>query len=130
MSRRPAAVAIVVAGLAACIASDVYLNVAADFASGVDFVLVGWNLVPFALLAGILLVSRVSIPAAALATLLMAALVLFAFWGEASDLNSADPSSTGEIVLIISSFWDVLLIGIVCGVDAVAQQAIRNRRTS
>jgi hypothetical protein len=130
VSRRRAALAIVVAGLAACSASDVYLNVAADFESGVDFVLVGWNLVPFALPAAILLVSRVSIPASALATLLMAALVLFAFWGEASDLNSADPSSTGEIVLIVSPFWDVLVIGIVCGVDAVVRQAIGNRRAS
>jgi hypothetical protein len=130
VSRRRAALAVVVAGLAACSASDVYLNVAADFERGVDFVLVGWNLVPFALLAAIVLVSRVSFRAAALATLLMAAFVVYVFWGEASDLNSGDPSSTGEIALGIAPFWDVLLIGVVCGVDAVVQQAIRNRRAS
>lgn len=77
-----------------------------------------------------MLVSRVSIAAAALATVLMAALLLFASWGEASELNSADPSSTGEIVLIIGPFWDALLIGIVCGVDAVIQQVVRNRPAS
>ena len=63
--------------------------------------------------------------AALVATALMAAFVVFAFWAEASDLNSSDPSSTGVIVLGIGPFYDAVLIGIVCAVDAVVRQVRR-----
>lgn len=120
--RRRAAIAIVLVGLAACVAGDVYLNSVDEYSSGIDFVVVAWNLAPFALLAGILLVSRVSLPAAGVATALMTAFVVFAFWAEASDLTSSDPSSTGVLVLVVGPFYDSVLIGIVCGLDAVARK--------
>jgi hypothetical protein len=122
--RRRAAIGVALAGLAACVAAVVYLDAVAPDSewSGGDLLLVGWNLVPFLLLAGVVLVSRVSIPAVALATLLMAGFVIFAFWADASDLNSSDPSSTGVIILGIGPFYDVVLIGIVCGVDAVVRK--------
>jgi hypothetical protein len=76
-------------------------------------------------LGGIVAVSEVSLPAAALATALMTAFVLFAFWAEASDLKSPDPSSTGVIILGIGPIYDAILIGIVCGIDAVVRQVRR-----
>jgi hypothetical protein len=123
--RARAAIAIGLVGLGACIASDVYLIAVDEYSSGVDFGLVAWNLLPFGILAGVVAISRVSLPAAAFATLLMTAFVLFAFWAEAQDLQSDDPSSTGEIILVVGPFYDAVLIGIVCGVDAVVRELRR-----
>ena len=122
--RRRAAVGIALAGLAASRTSELYLNhVAPDSAwSGGDLLLVGWNWLPFLVLAGVVAVSRVSLPAAALATLLVAALVVVFFWAEASDLESSDPSSTGVIVLAIGPFYDMVIVSVVCGLDAVARK--------
>lgn len=119
--RRRAAIAIVLVGLAACVAGSVYLNSVDEYSSGIDFVVIAWNLAPFALLAGIVLVSRVSLPAAGIATALMTAFVVLAFWAEASDLTSSDPSSTGVLILVVGPFYDAVLIGVVCGVDAVVR---------
>jgi hypothetical protein len=119
--RARAATAIVLVGFAACFAGDLYLNSVDEYASGADFGLVLWNLVPFALLAGLVLVSRVSFMAAGIAAALMTAFVVFAFWAEASDLTSSDPSSTGVLILVVGPFYDAVLIGIVCGVDAVVR---------
>jgi hypothetical protein len=115
-------VAVALAGLAVCVASDVYLEHVDPASSGLDFLLVGWNWLPFLLLAGVFAVSRVSLPAAALATLLMGALVVALFWAEASDVSSSDPSSTGAIALAIGPFYDLVIISVVCGLDVVARK--------
>jgi hypothetical protein len=119
--RARVAVAGALAGLAVCVASDLYLE-HVDPASGLDFLLVGWNWLPFLLLAGLFAVSRVSVPAAAIATLLMSALVVALFWAEASDVSSSDPSSTGAIALAIGPFYDLVIISVVCGLDVVARK--------
>jgi hypothetical protein len=120
--RARVAVAVALAGLAVCVASDVYLEHVDPASSGLDFLLVGWNWLPFLLLAGVFAVSRVSLPAAALATLLMGALVVALFWAEASDVSSSDPSSTGAIALAIGPFYDLVIISVVCGLDVVARK--------
>ena len=125
--RRRVALAVAAAGLAVCAASDVYLNVSTPDSqwSGGDFLLVAWNWVPFALLAGVVAVSRVSYSAATVGTVLMGALVVVLFWAEASDLRSSDPSSTGAIALAIGPFYDAVIIALVCGVDAIVRKLAR-----
>src|SRR5207253_2774073 len=54
--RARAAIAIGLVGLAACTASDVYLNTVDEYTSGVDVGLVAWNLLPFGILAGVVAV--------------------------------------------------------------------------
>jgi hypothetical protein len=120
--RARAAVIVALAGLAVCVASDLYLEHVDPASSGIDLLLVAWNWLPFLLLAGVFAVSRVSLPAAALATLLMGALVVALFWAEASDVSSSDPSSTGAIALAIGPFYDLVIISVVCGLDVVARK--------
>jgi hypothetical protein len=123
--RERAAIGVALAGLAVCVGSDLYLEHVDPVSSGFDFLLVGWNWLPFLLLAGIFAVSRVSLAAAAVATVLMGALVVALFWAEASDVSSSDPSSTGAIALAIGPFYDLVIISVVCGLDAIVRMLAR-----
>jgi hypothetical protein len=123
--RRRAALTIAGAGLAVCVASDLYLEHVDPASSGIDLLLVGWNWLPFLALAAIVAVSRISLGAAAIGALLMGALVVLLFWAEADDVSSSDPSSTGAIALAIGPFYDVAIIASVWAVDALARRIAR-----
>jgi hypothetical protein len=123
--RRRASLTVAGAGLAVCVASDLYLEHVDPTSSGIAFVLVGWNWLPFLAFAALVAVSRISLPAAAIGTLLMVALVVLLFWAEADDVSSSDPSSTGAIALAIGPFYDVAIIAVVWAVDAVVRRIAR-----
>jgi hypothetical protein len=125
--RRRAALAAVLGGIAVCVAADLYLR-RQDSSSGFDPLIIGWNVAPFVVLGLLILVTRVTIAAGAVAAGLMAGLVAFAFWAEASDLKSSDPSSTGSIILGVPPFYDVAIVGVVFGIDAVVRRVRRRPR--
>ena len=123
--RRRVAVAVAVAGLAVCVASDLYLEHVDPASSGIDVLVVGWNWLPFLALAVIVAFTRISFAGAAVGALLMGALVVLLFWAEADDVSSSDPSSTGAIALAIGPIYDVAIIAVVWGLDTVVRRVAR-----